>query len=70
MGSNPRPPARAAGTIGLRWRAASITVSPAMLLPANIMFTLVYGTTHGARSVKLRPQAELSQRTTDAVTGV
>jgi hypothetical protein len=69
VGSNPRPTARAAGTIGLRLRAASITVSSQMLFSANIMLALSHGTL-GARSVKLRPQTELSRRISDAVTGV
>jgi len=70
VGSNPRPAARAAGTISLRLRAASITVSPEMLFPADIMRTLDHGATPGAGSVKLRPQAELSRRISDAVNGV
>ena len=41
-----------------------------MLFSADIMYTLNHGATHGARSVTLWPQAELAQRTTDAVTGV
>jgi hypothetical protein len=41
-----------------------------MLFPADIMYTLNHGAKHGARSVTLWPQAELAQRTTDAVTGV
>ncbi len=41
-----------------------------MLFPADIMYTLNHGATHGARSVTLWPQAELAQRTTDAVSGV
>jgi hypothetical protein len=69
-GFEPTTPPRAAVTIGLRLRAASITVIPAMLFPADIMYTLNHGATHGARSVTLWPQAELAQRTTDAVTGV
>jgi len=58
------------GAIGLRFHAPSITVSPAMLFSAIIMYTLKHGATHGARSVTLWPQAELAQRTTDAVSGV
>ena len=70
MGSNPRPPVRTTGAVGLRFRGPSITVSPEMLFPADIMYTLNDGAIHGARSVTLWPQAEPAQRTTDAVTGV
>lgn len=56
--------------IGLRLPAPSITVSPAMLFPADDMYTLKHGATHGARSVTLWPQAEPAQRITDAVSGV
>ncbi len=70
VGSNPRPPVRTTGAIGLRFLAPSITVSPAMLFSADIMYTLNHGATHGARSVTHWPQPELAQRITDAVTGV